>query len=62
MDTSPLNLVSRLELLRADATQMAMAARSIVERLDVVGQIRERKLAVLVDVLFDPFFLQTAEE
>jgi hypothetical protein len=41
---------------------MAVTAQSIVERLDIGGHIRERKLAVLVDMLFDPFFLQTAEE
>ena len=41
---------------------MAMSSRFIIERLDIVGYIRERKLTVFVDVLFDPFFLQATEE
>jgi len=41
---------------------MAVTTRSIVERLDVVGHISERVLAIPVDVLLDPLLLQAAEE
>jgi hypothetical protein len=39
-----------------------MTAGSIVEPINVVGQIVHRQLSVLVDLLLNPFLLQTAEE
>jgi hypothetical protein len=39
-----------------------MAARSIVEDIDIVGDVRERQLTILIDLLLDALFLQTAEE
>jgi transposase len=53
---------SDLKLIRADAAKMAVTTGSIVEGLDVVGDVLVRKIAVLVDVLLDPFFLQASEE
>src|SRR5471030_2712730 len=41
---------------------MTMPARSIVERLDVVGHLGDRQLSVLVNLFLDPLFFQTAEE
>ena len=62
MDTSPTAFVRRLELLGTYAAQMAMATRAIVEAVDVVGQVSDRELSVLVDLLLDAFLLQAAEE
>src|SRR5437868_5622483 len=39
-----------------------MAARSIVEAVDVVGDVVHSQRAVLVDVLFHPLLLQATEE
>lgn len=47
---------------RADAAQMAVSARSIVEHFDVVEDIRFGQITCFVDSLFDPFFLQAVEE
>jgi hypothetical protein len=41
---------------------MTVAARVIVEGIDVVGHLGDRQLPVLVDLLLDPFLLQAAEE
>jgi hypothetical protein len=41
---------------------MAMASCSIVERFDVIGDVIGSGLAVLIDMLLDPFLLETAEE
>ena len=41
---------------------MTVAARSIVEGIDVVGHVGDRQLSVLVDLFLDPLFLQAAEE
>ena len=62
MESFPFGRVRRLELLRAEAAQIAVTTRPIVEDLDVVGQIRDGQLAVPVDLLLDPLFLQTTEE
>ena len=45
-----------------DATQMGMAAGTIVEDLDVIEDIRATQLAGLIDAFADTFFLQAAEE
>ena len=58
METSPARLVSRFELLGTEATEMTVTARSIVEGIDVVGQVGDRQLAVLVDLFLDPLFLK----
>jgi hypothetical protein len=42
VDTLSAWLVSRFELLRADAAQMAMTARAIGERIDVVTDVVRR--------------------
>jgi hypothetical protein len=62
VDTSFPGLVRRLELLSSDATEVAVAAGAIVERLDVVGDGGRREVARLVDLLLDQFPLQAAEE
>jgi hypothetical protein len=62
VDTLSPTFVSRFELLGAHAAEMTMAARSIVERIDIVGDVGTGKLSVLVDLLLDPFFLQAAEK
>lgn len=51
-----------LECLGTDSTQITVTARSIVERFDVVRDIRPRDLPVLVDALPDPLLLQAPEE
>ena len=53
MDTSPPRFVSRLELIGAHSAEVAVTACRIVEGLDVVGCVREREPAGLVDVLLD---------
>lgn len=50
------------ELVRTDAAQMAMAARQIVEPLNVLGDVRGRYFPTGVDTLLDPLLLQAAEE
>ena len=35
---------------------------AIVERVDVVGDVRDRKLSVLVDLFLDSLLLQAAEQ
>jgi len=39
-----------------------MTARSIVERMDVVGHLAPRQLSVTINLIFDPLVLQTAQE
>lgn len=48
--------------LRADATDVAVSPGSIVERLDVVGDVFGGDVAIVVNVLLDSFLLQAAEE
>lgn len=62
MDTVAPPPSSDLKLIRADAAKMAVTAGSIVEGFDVVSDVLVRKIAVLVDVLLDPFLLQASEE
>ena len=62
METSSRRLVSRFELLGTQPAEMTVAARSIVEGIDVIRQVSDRQLAVLVDLFLDPFFLQAAEK
>ncbi len=62
MDTVAAPPSSDLKLIWADAAKMAVTTGSIVEGFDVVSDVRVRKIAVLVDVLLDPFLLQASEE
>lgn len=62
VDTLSPRLVSRFELLGAHAAEMTMATRAIVERLDIVGHVSDRKCPGLIDLLLDPLLLQAAEE
>ena len=62
METLSLRLVGRFELLRTQTAQMAVAAGSIVEGIDVGGDVGDRQVSGLVDLLLDPLFLQAAEE
>jgi hypothetical protein len=49
--------MGRFELLWTEPSEMAVTARSIVERIDVVSHIGDRELSVLVDLLLDSFLL-----
>jgi len=51
-----------LKLIWADSAKMAVTTDSIVKDFDVVSDVFVRKIAVLVDVLLDPFLLQASEE
>ena len=51
--------VSRFKLLSAHATEMTMAMLPIVERIDVLGDVRRSPVRVFVDLLLNPFLLQT---
>jgi hypothetical protein len=62
VDTLSPRFLGRFKLLRAQAAKVTVAASPIVEAIDVVGHIVQGQLAVLVDMLLDPFLLQTAEE
>jgi hypothetical protein len=57
VDSLSPRLVNCLELLRTDAGQITMAARAIVERIDVVGHIGRRQRSTLIDLCFDTFLL-----
>jgi hypothetical protein len=54
--------MSRFELLGTQASEMAVATHSIVEGVDVIGQVGDRQRSVFVDQFLDPLFLQAAEE
>ena len=56
------SFLSCFKLLWAETTQMVVTTGAIVERIDVVGDVFRRQLAVVVDVLLDPLFLQAAKE
>lgn len=60
MDTSAPRFVSLFELRGTHTAEVAMAARAIVERVDVIGYVLDRERAVLVDVLLNPLLLQAA--
>jgi len=47
---------------RADATQEAVTASSIVEELDVVEDVGTRELASFVDTFSHALFFQTTKE
>jgi len=51
-----------LKLIRADSAKMAVTTDSIVKGFDVVIDVFVRKIAVLIDVLLDPFLFQASEE
>jgi hypothetical protein len=48
--------------LGSRSLEVTVASGSIVEAINVVGHIVQSQLSVLVHVLLDPFFFQTAEE
>ena len=50
------------ELVRTETAEMAMAARQIVQPLNVLVEVRSRYLSTGVDALLDPLLLQAAEE
>jgi hypothetical protein len=62
VETLAARFVGRFELLRTEPSEVAVTSRSVVEGIEVVGHIGDRKLSVLVDLLLDSFFLQAAEE
>lgn len=62
METLPAAFVRRFRLLGTKASEMAVPSRPIVEGIDVVCQVGNRKLSVLGDLLLDPFLLQAAKE
>jgi hypothetical protein len=47
--------VGRFELLGAHAAEMTVTPRPIVERIDVVSDIGERKRSVFIDLFFNAF-------
>jgi len=51
-----------LELVRANATKVAVSTDWIVEAFDVVGYIQGSGLAVRVNALLDALLLQASEE
>ena len=62
VDTVPTPPKLCFKSLRNNAADVAVAPGSIVERLDVFGDIFGRSVSIVVDVLLDSFLLQTAEE
>jgi hypothetical protein len=62
VETLSARFVNRLELKWTQPTEMTVATRPIVEGTDVVGHVGDRQLAVFVDLLLDPLFLEAAEE
>src|SRR6185369_14561561 len=62
VETVSARRVSGFELLRTETAQMAVAAGSIVEGIDVGGDIGDRQVSVLVDLLLDPLLLEAPEE
>jgi len=62
VDTAAASLNSDLKLIRADAAEMAVTTGAIVKGFDVVSDVLVRNIAILVDVLLDPFLLQASEE
>ena len=59
MDTVPTPPMLCFKSLRANAADVPMSPGSIVERHDVFGDIFGRSVSIVVDVLLDPFLLQT---
>ncbi len=53
----PARLVSRFKLLRTHTAQMTMAARAIVERVDIIGHVGQCQRSGFVDLFLDPLLL-----
>jgi hypothetical protein len=53
---------SGFEVIRADATDVAVTAPRIVERFDVIGNVSGRHGSGIVDPFLDSFLLETGEE
>ena len=62
VESPPPRLVNGLEFFGAYASEMAVAPRSIIEGINVVGHILRCQLAILIDLLLNPLLLQAAEE
>ncbi len=62
VDTLASPFTRQLELFRTHTAEVTMPADSIVERLDIVGDVRPCNLPVPVDPLPDAFLLQAAKE
>src|ERR1700749_1682909 len=52
----------RFELVRTDATQIAVPSFWIVEVFDVFSHVEQCTFPIRVDAFLDAFFLQAAEE
>ena len=57
VDTVPTAPMLCFKSLRANATDVAVTPSSIVERLDVFGDVFGRRVSIMVDVLLDSFLL-----
>ena len=62
VEMPPARFVGRFELLRAEAAEVAVTSRSIVEGIDVISHLGDREISVLVDLLLDSLLLEAAEE
>jgi hypothetical protein len=51
-----------LELIRTDATQVAVATNRVVEVINVLGYVKDGGFATGIDTLLDALFLETSEE
>lgn len=62
LETCLTSLGGCFEVIRADATDVAVMTPWIVERIDVVGNVDGRHVPGIVDPLLDPFLLEAREE
>ena len=62
LDTRLTSLSRGFEVIRTDATDVAMTTPWIVERFDVVGNIDGRHISGIVDPPFDSFLLEAGKE
>jgi hypothetical protein len=51
VETPPAWVVGRLELFGTESPEMTVAPRAIVERINVVSDVRDREVSALVDLL-----------
>ncbi len=62
METRPTAFSGGFEVIRADATDVAMTAPEIVKRFNVAGNVNDRHGSGIVDPLLDSFLLEAGEE
>ncbi len=62
LETCLTSLSGGFEVIRTDATDVAMTTPWIVERFDVVGNIDGRHIPGIVDPLLDAFLLEAGKE